>query len=71
MVNSADIYIAEKTIYQTNAGMHESWFSLMWGTLYLTVACNNLTGKLNWDYGLESDEVIAIENIIANYLTNQ
>lgn len=70
MVNLTDIYTAERTIRVVAAGLFESWFSLMWGPLYLTVACGNTTGKLNWDYGLEPDEVLAIEGIIANHLTN-
>lgn len=68
MVNLADIYMAERTIYQTGGGIYESWFSMSWGTLYLTVAYNNMTGRLNWDYGLEPDEVFAIEGVIAEHL---
>ncbi len=71
MVNLTDVYTAERTIRVVAAGLFESWFSLMWGTLYLTVACGNITEKLDWDYGLEPDEVLAIEGIIADHLINQ
>lgn len=75
MVNPIDVYTAERTIRQVSGGLYESHFSMLWGTLHLTVACNNHTGtvsleKLSSDYDLETDEVFAIEGIIANHLTN-
>ena len=76
MVNLTDVYTAERTIRQVSGGIYESHFYMLWGALNLTVAYNNITGtvslsRLVSDYDLEPVEVFAIENVIANHLTNQ